>query len=78
MPVWCMDLRELIQNRRGVSTDVSKTRVELGGRRRTRGDSGLNRIRCNSRTLATKDERHCLLTKYCSQGFKSPLPDNML
>lgn len=65
------DLCELIQDRRGVSKNVSKTRVDSGVLQWTREDNCFDRNRCDSRTLATKDEQHRLLTKCRPQGFET-------
>src|ERR1019366_5257328 len=50
---------------------VSKNQVELGGRSRTQGDSGTNGKWRDSRTLATKNERHRVLTRCRLPGFET-------
>jgi len=51
--------------------NLSTNRVDSSWTRWTRGDSQWPAKLCNSRTLATKDERHRLLRKCCLLEFDS-------
>jgi hypothetical protein len=60
-----------LRRRLSVSKSVSTNRVDSGGLEGTREECGSGRMRWDSRTLATKDERHRLFTKCHLPGFES-------
>jgi len=51
--------------------NLSKNWVDRRGLQKTRADISAARKRWDSRTLATKDERHRHVTKYRLPGFNS-------
>ena len=51
--------------------NLSKNGVDSGGKRRTWEDDQTRRKRRDSRTLATKDERHRFVSKWHPLGFET-------